>query len=144
MNGTSSSVSSHSATCSRRMEGAKGRKDSRRLILALRMSFMSARRGSPRIERLPSARGPPLHPALKPTDHLAFADGFDGHSTPQTPRRAGEIAKAVHRQTDGFRERRDHCAWEDATRGVAANMREKAATRLAAARAGSRSLSQRV
>ena len=58
MNGTSSSVSNHSGTASRRIEGANGRKDSRRLILRLRMSFMSARRGSPRIERLPSARGP--------------------------------------------------------------------------------------
>ena len=38
---------------------AKGRKaDSRRLILALRIAFMSARRGSQTIERLPSARGP--------------------------------------------------------------------------------------
>jgi hypothetical protein len=36
------------------------------------------------------------------------------------------------------------CAWEDGTQGVAANMRENAATRLAAARAGSRSISQRV
>ena len=36
------------------------------------------------------------------------------------------------------------CAWEDGTQGIAANMREDAATRLAAARAGNRSLSQRV
>jgi exosortase/archaeosortase family protein len=36
------------------------------------------------------------------------------------------------------------CAWEDGTHGIAANMRENAATRLAAARTGSRSISQRV
>lgn len=36
------------------------------------------------------------------------------------------------------------CAWEDGTQGIAANMRENPATRLAAARAGSRSISQRV
>ena len=36
------------------------------------------------------------------------------------------------------------CAWEDGTRGVAANMRENSASRLAAALAGSRSVSQRV
>jgi hypothetical protein len=36
------------------------------------------------------------------------------------------------------------CAWEDGKQGLTANMRENAATRLAAARAGSRSLSQRV
>lgn len=36
------------------------------------------------------------------------------------------------------------CAWEDGTRGLAANMRENTASRLAAALAGSRSLSQRV
>jgi hypothetical protein len=36
------------------------------------------------------------------------------------------------------------CAWEDGTQGSTANMREDAATRMAAARAGNRSLSQRV
>lgn len=36
------------------------------------------------------------------------------------------------------------CAWEDGTQGIAANMRENVSTRLAAARAGSRSISQRV
>ena len=39
-------------------EGANGRNDSRRLIFAFSNSFMSARRGSHRMERLPSARGP--------------------------------------------------------------------------------------
>ena len=39
-------------------EGANGRNDSCRLIFALRMVFMSARRGSHTIERLPSARRP--------------------------------------------------------------------------------------
>ncbi len=58
MNGTSPSSSNHSDTASRRIDGAKGRNDSRRLILWFSVSFMSARRASPRIERLPSARGP--------------------------------------------------------------------------------------
>jgi hypothetical protein len=37
-----------------------------------------------------------------------------------------------------------YCAWEDGTRGVASNMRENTSSRLAAALAGSRSVSQRV
>ncbi len=68
MKGTASSSSNHSATASSSTEGAKGRNDSRRLILALRISFMSARRGSQRIERLPSARGPhSMRPWNQPT-----------------------------------------------------------------------------
>src|SRR6266478_5827868 len=68
MNGTASSSSNHSATASFRTEGAKGRNDSRRLILALRIVFMSARRGSHTIERFPSARGPhSIRPWNQPT-----------------------------------------------------------------------------
>ena len=45
-----------------------GRNGSRCLIRALRMSFMSARRGSATIERLPSARGPnSIRPWNQPT-----------------------------------------------------------------------------
>ena len=59
MNGTSSSSSNQSATASRKIDGAKGRNDSRRLIFGLRMSFMSARRGigDDRCDRL-ERRGP--------------------------------------------------------------------------------------
>ena len=68
MKGTASSSSNQSATASSSTEGAKGRNDSRRLILALRMLFMSARRGSQTIERLPSARGPhSMRPWNQPT-----------------------------------------------------------------------------
>src|SRR5260370_1116089 len=54
MKGTASSSSNHSLTASSKTEGANGRNDSRRLIFALRTAFMSARRGSQMIERLPS------------------------------------------------------------------------------------------
>ena len=74
MKGTSSSCSNHSETASLNIEGAKGRKDSRRLILALRISFMSARRGSQRMERLPRARGP-IPSALEPAKNFAVGDG---------------------------------------------------------------------
>ncbi len=48
--------------------GRTGRKLSRRLILALRICFMSARRGSQTIERSPSARGPhSIRPWNQPT-----------------------------------------------------------------------------
>src|SRR2546430_1810252 len=47
---------------------SKGAEDSRRLILAFRICFMSARRGSQRIERFPSARGPhSMRPWNQPT-----------------------------------------------------------------------------
>ena len=66
--GTGSSTSNHSRAHSARTEGAKGRKDSRRLIFSFRISFMSARRGSHTIERLPSARGPhSMRPWNQPT-----------------------------------------------------------------------------
>ena len=37
---------------------------------------MSSRRGSARIERLPSARGPELHPSLEPADDVAGGDSL--------------------------------------------------------------------
>src|SRR3954451_9811860 len=60
MKGLSSmpSVSNHSPNASCFTTGAKGRNSSRNLILALRWPFISGVRGSARIERAPSARGP--------------------------------------------------------------------------------------
>src|SRR3981189_3066447 len=46
INGTASSSSNQSPTCSSRTEGAKGRNDSRRLIFSLSSAFISALRGS--------------------------------------------------------------------------------------------------
>ena len=49
-------------------DGANGRYGSRNLIFVLTMSFMSARRGSARMLRLPSARGPhSKRPCAQPT-----------------------------------------------------------------------------
>src|SRR5260370_1183594 len=58
MNGTASSSSNHSDTFSSSTEGANGRNDSRRLILALSSAFMSARRASQSIDRV-EGRKPP-------------------------------------------------------------------------------------
>ena len=59
MNGVSSIPrrSNHSCTCSFRIDPAKGRNHSRRLI-CIDMSLPSGSRGSYGIERLPRARGP--------------------------------------------------------------------------------------
>src|SRR5215468_12321154 len=70
MNGTSPFSSNQSATYSRRIEGANGRKLSRRLILRFRMSFVSAARVTDNGAVTERAR-PPFHSPLKPTDHSA-------------------------------------------------------------------------
>src|SRR5437588_9920049 len=68
MNGLSTFCSKYSETRSRSTEGANGRKDSRRLILALILSFKVGRVGLARIERFPKARGPhSLLPCYQPT-----------------------------------------------------------------------------
>jgi hypothetical protein len=68
-----------------------------------------------------------------------------GASCPLAP---SQEAWRHSRKTGGLRHCRpvhvQFCAWEDGPQGLAANMRENAAMRLAAARAGSRSISQRV
>ena len=58
MNGEGCVFSKNSPVASSAMEGAKGRNISRCLMRRFRISFISARRGSARILRLPSARGP--------------------------------------------------------------------------------------
>src|SRR5437588_5142332 len=83
---TASSSSNQSDTASSRIEGANGRKDSRRLIFALRIAFISARRGSHTIDRLPSARGPHSmrpwnHPTTLPS---ATAAAVRGQSSPSS------------------------------------------------------------
>ena len=74
MKGTASSSSNHSATASSSTEGANGRNDSRRLILALRMRLHV---GAARIadDRAVAERArAPFHAALKPADDLAVGD----------------------------------------------------------------------
>src|SRR5438552_8679502 len=74
MNGEGWDFSKYSAVASSRIEGANGRNGSRCLIRLLRVSFISGRRGSTTILRLPNARGPPLHPPLEPADHLSVSN----------------------------------------------------------------------
>jgi hypothetical protein len=53
-------------------EGANGLNDSRLLILSFRTAFISARRGSPKVERLPRALWAPLHSSLKPSNNFSI------------------------------------------------------------------------
>ena len=62
------SSSNQEPTSSRSTDGAKGLKLSRYLTLRLRVFCMDGERGSPRIERAPSARGPySMRPCIQPT-----------------------------------------------------------------------------
>ena len=74
------------------------RDSSRRLILALRIAFMSARRGSQTMERLPRARGtrPPFHAALEPTNDPSVGDGRGG-----APAELGVVGNLLDRATGG-------------------------------------------
>lgn len=61
-------MSKYSCTWSRRIEGANGRNDSLNLIFKFMVFCISVERGSPRMERAPSARGPnSIRPAMCPT-----------------------------------------------------------------------------
>src|ERR1700688_260586 len=74
--GLSEARSNHSETSSRSTAGANGLKLSRYLTFRLRFFCISGERGSPRIERAPSERGPELHAALKPADGLLRGQGL--------------------------------------------------------------------
>src|SRR6516162_8464853 len=73
--GDSPSSSKQSATSSRKTEGANGRKLSRYLTLRFSIFCMVGERGSPRIERFPSARGRnSMRPCIQPTAFPALND----------------------------------------------------------------------
>ena len=65
------SVSNQSPYASSLTTGAKGRNSSRNLILALRWSFISAGRGSARIERAPERPRTPFVAAVHDRDDAA-------------------------------------------------------------------------
>ena len=68
MYGLARSSSKCSPTCSRSTAGANGRNDSRNLIFRFSARCISRLRGSARIDRLPSARGPnSMRPCIQPT-----------------------------------------------------------------------------
>ena|SRR5215467_11920942 len=64
-------MSNHSETCSRRTDGANGRKLSRYLTFRLSFFCICGSRGSARIERLPSARERSSIPAVTHVDYSA-------------------------------------------------------------------------
>src|ERR1700751_6042450 len=53
------------------IEGAKGRHHSRNFTALFTLAFISGSRGSARIERAPSARGPNSPPPLKPAEDFS-------------------------------------------------------------------------
>src|SRR5215471_1478954 len=64
-------MSNHCETCSRRTDGANGRKLSRYLTFRLSFFCICGSRGSARIERLPSARERSSIPAVTHVDYSA-------------------------------------------------------------------------
>jgi hypothetical protein len=79
---------------------ANGRDDSRRLILALRIAFMSERRGSQTIARLPSARRPHSLLLLKPANDLAGRDR-GGSASAESPHQKFPRLYKPQRRSEG-------------------------------------------
>src|SRR4026208_1264236 len=84
MKGSGTAPTKYSSSASSRIDGANGRNRSRNLIRVLMMSRMSARRGSARMLRVPSARAPPSH---RPSNHPDAAAGGNRRGGPVVERR---------------------------------------------------------
>ena len=101
------SSSNQSATSSRSTAGANGRKLSRYLTLRLRFFCIAGERGSPRIERAPSERGPnSMRPWNQPTaccpasacavvlDHLVVAQHGEAARRPRSAGVRSRLARS--------------------------------------------------
>jgi hypothetical protein len=85
--GCSSRISNHSWTFFSSTLGANGRKDSRNLILRFMTSCISRERASPRMLRLPRARGPnSIRPWYHPTTCcVSISPATRSISSPSSP-----------------------------------------------------------